>query len=318
MSPFSDGMEVNMKKVYIAVFVFLLCAIVLVGCMNSNVPDLETNDKVTTNFPVTEASPSETTANNAPETTLPSVGGSMACIHSSFGKHLDYDRSYHSIDSTLINYVGQDRFNAWVAEKYAEQDVECNLERCNTHFTIYDFVKDFDFPREVFEALNDNCLRGSYDYNLDAIYASREEAEAYYMSDRTQKEAKRITLNFFKGKLRLYVNSIDSTANEKWIARKNETEWGFSDVTRSHIEIPTYYYKYSDEFIGSYSQYSYAEYIKEFNIPRDVVEDIVERYGYNIDVDRLYSELDSETLFKTADGKNIDPYVVDEQFIVKK
>ena len=313
-----------MKKTVISAFAFLLCIVLFVGCMNNNVPDIETNDKVTTSPPVTEAPPPETTTSLSTETAQPPIGGSRSCIHTSFGEYVDYDMSYHAIDGTLIQYVGQEQYEAWSKEKKAEQGVERNRERCNTHGTIYDFVKDFDFPREVFEALNDNYLRGGYDYNLDVIYSSREEAEAYYTSDRTQKDFKRWSVKRFKGKLRSYVKLIDSTANEKWIARKNETEWGFSDATRSHFKIPNMYgtYFYSDEFTGHPAQYGFTEYIKEFNIPKSVVEEIVTdifvAMDFTIDVDRLYSELDSETLFKTADGKNIDPFVVDEQFIVKK
>ena len=280
--------------------------------------------KETTNAPVTMSPPPETTTSISTETTQPPIGGSRSCIHTSFGEYVDYDMSYHAIDGTLIRYVGEEQYETWSKERKAEQGVERNRKRCNTHGTIYDFVKDFDFPREVFEALNDNYLRGGYDYNLDVIYASREETEAYYTSDRTQKTIKKWDVNTLKGRLKSYVNSIDDTANEKWIARKNETEWGFSDATRSHIKITNMYgtYSYSDEFTGHIAQYGFAEYIKEFNIPKSVVEDIVKDVfvarDFTIDVDRLYSELDSETLFKTADGKNIDPYVVDEQFIVKK
>ena len=310
-----------MKKKILTAFMVLACVMLLVGCMNNSIPNIKIYEPETTDSPETTAQYSETTKSNETESPGTAVGGPIPCLHTSFGKHLDYDRSYHSINGTLIDYVGQERFEAWVKEKrIAEQGVEKSLEKCNSHFTIYDFVKDFDFPREVFEALNDNYLRANHDYNLDVIYASREEAEAYYSSDRFLKTGEITMLGFFKGKLSLYVNSIDSTAEEKWIARKNETEWGFSDATRSHIKITNMFgtYSYSDEFTGHPAQYGFAEYIKEFNIPREVVEELVARYNYPIDVDRLYSELDSETLFKTADGKNIDPYVVDEQFIVKK
>ncbi len=252
-----------MKKTVITAIIVLLCAVLFVGCMNNNIPNMETNDKDTVNSSATGILSDETTVASGSEINTPSIGGRIPCVHTSFGEYEDYDRSYHSINSTLITYVGQDRFDAWVKEKKAEQGVEKSLEKCNSPFTIYDFVKDLDFPREVFEALNDNYLRANHDYNLDVIYSSREEAEAYYASDRVQKKLEQGDVSSVKGQLKSYIDSIDNTAHEKWITRKNETEWGFSDATRSHIKITNMFgtYSYSDEFVGLYAQYGFTEYI---------------------------------------------------------
>ena len=258
----------------------------------------------------TDAS-TETSESSTPNQDVDAVSGSKYCDHDVVYNYGVQDRSFHSIDGILINYVGQDEFYKWVEEKNSESTVFNNDEKsgCTATMTIVNFVNDFNIPRRDFEVINDNFLALAYDYNLDAIYAGKEVAEAYYLSDRSQIIMEKRFVRLFKSQLRLYVENQDATAVTNWIEKKNSTEWGFSEATRSHIEIPGC--GYSDEFRGGYSQYSFKEFIDYFNIPRDVVEEIYLQCQNpalegKLDLDALYSAEFDEEYFKTTNPLEID------------
>lgn len=252
------------------------------------------------------------------------IGGATYCIHTVVHNGVDYDHSYHSIDSTLINYVnyqfGDDAFDTWVKEKRVEivPAPNDNYKSC-TNVTIVDLVEDFSIPREVFEALNDNYLAAGYDYNLDAIYAGKDVAEVYYTSDRLQTVLEKEVLRFFKGKLVLYVNEQDHNTFNSWVESKKSTEWGFSEATKSHKEIAGF--GYSDEFKGRQCQYSYAELIHTFNIPKEVVEDAFAAVSQNpafkgkLNIDALYSGIKSGSAISHSDGTAKRPEDIDRSFI---
>ena len=252
------------------------------------------------------------------------IGGATYCIHTVVHNGVDYDHSYHSIDSTLINYVnyqfGDDAFDTWVKEKRVEivPAPNDNYKSC-TNVTIVDLVEDFSIPREVFEALNDNYLAAGYDYNLDTIYAGKDVAEVYYTSDRLQTVLEKEVLRFFKGKLVLYVNEQDHNAFNSWVESKKSTEWGFSEATKSHKEIAGF--GYSDEFKGRQCQYSYAELIHTFNIPKEVVEEAFAAVSQNpafkgkLNIDALYSGIKSGSAIASADGTPKNPNDIDRSFI---
>ena len=237
------------------------------------------------------------------------VGGSKYCDHDVVYNYGAQDRSFHSFDGILINYVGQDEFYKWI-EKKTEDMLALNEGKYKRCFvSIVDFVEDFNIPRRDFEAINDNFLALAYDYNLDAIYAGKEVAEAYYLSDRSQIIMEKRVIRRFKVLLMLYVENQDATAVTNWIEKKNSTEWGFSEATRSHIEIPGC--GYSDEFRGGYTQYSFKEFIDYFNIPRDVVEEIYLQCQNpalegKLNIDALYAAKCDEDYFKTTNPLEID------------
>ncbi len=247
------------------------------------------------------------------------VGGSKYCDHDVVYNHGVQDGSFHTIPGTLIEYVGQDEFSKWV-EKKTEDMLASNEGKYDSCFvSIVDFVNDFNIPRRDFEVINDNFLADYYDYNLDAIYAGKEEAEAYYLSDRKQIILEKRFIRFFKSQLRLYVQNQDATTITNWIEEKNATEWGFSEATRSHIDIPGC--GYSDEFRGGYSQYSIKEFIDYFDIPRDVVEEIYLRcqnpaFEGELDIEALFSTESSDSGSNNSDRTDKKPLEVDRSYIV--
>jgi len=276
----------------------------------------ETSDGYDSTGPIEDTSDhSPVSTDTEPVTDRPIMGGSDYCDHDVVYNYGVQDGSFHTFPGTLINYVGQDEFDKWIEKKREDMFASNEGKYVRCFVSIVDFVEEFNIPRLHFEAINDNFLADRYDYNLDAIYASKEEAEAYYLSDRSQIIREKRFIRFFKSQLRLYVENQDATAITNWIEEKNATEWGFSEATRSHIEIPGS--GYSDEFRGGYSQYSIKEFIDYFDIPRDVVEEIYLRCRNPA----LEGELDIEALFSKNGGSIIsdkNPLTVDRSYIVYK
>ncbi len=322
-----------MKKISIFIILFLLIS-QLVACNNSNSGinndfiDNET-DTIELNSPGISddrsddpvIDTSDESESNLPNQGLVDVGGSKYCDHDVLINHGVVDRSFHTIPGNLINYVGQDKFYKWV-EKKEEDMLASNDGKCDIYsFSIVDFVEEFNIPRRDFEVINDNFLADLYDYNLDAIYAGKEEAEAYYLSDRSQLIREKRFIRSFKSQLRLYVEKQDAEAVQNWITEKNSTEWGFSEATRSHIEIPGS--GYSDEFRGGYSQYTFAEFVDYFCIPRDVVEEIYLRcqgstFTGTLNIDALFSTEAKAYESNNSDKTDKNPLAIDRSYIVYK
>lgn len=200
-------------------FTLVLCAIMIccVGCgqSTSEFPSLLS---VTTVPSTTEFDQNiSTTSDVPPKTTsiesyndVANVGGATSCIHTLIYGDTELDNSYHSIDSVLIEYVGEDSFVAWITEKEANKS---SLDVCPfNHINIVKFVEDFEIPRQVFEDLYYNFLYLQYDYDIDAIYNGTVAAENYYTSDRLQTVLEKKTIRLFKSKLVDYVNTQNSTA----------------------------------------------------------------------------------------------------------
>jgi len=311
----------------------LAASFVLVVGVLLAMPYLKHDDPVfpdQTDNPHDSTGPIEDTSNHGSESTdtepvtdRPIIGGSEYCDHDVVYNYGVQDGSFHSIPGNLIEYVGQDKFYKWVEEKNSESTDTNNDEKsgCTAAITIVNFVNDFNIPRRDFEVINDNFLADYYDYNLDAIYAGKEEAEAYYLSDRSQIIMEKRFIRFFKSQLRLYVENQDAEAVPNWIKEKNATEWGFSEATRSHIEIPGS--GYSDEFRGGYSQYSIKEFIDHFDIPRDVVEEIYLRCRNpalegELDIEALFSTESSDSGSNDSDRTDKKPLDIDRSYMVYK
>lgn len=310
-----------MKKIIIIMLSILLCS-QLNSCAITELTDVGDKTDITEVKGTSDNTPEESqsheieivTGNNG-------IGVSRECVHTV------YDRSYHQIDGYLIEYVvriyGQEAYDNWGVERRKEINPapDESFDYCS-NFTIVDYVEDFNIPREVFEALNDNYLSCRYDYNLDAIYAGKEVAEAYYRSDRSQVVLEREFLRNIKAQLRLHVETQDAEAITNWIKEKNATEWGFSEATRFHIEIPGY--GYSDEFRGGSSQYSIKEFIDYFDMPRDVVEEIYLRcqkhpaFEGELDIEALFSTESSDSGSNDSDRTDKNPLAVDRSYIVYK
>ncbi len=321
-----------MKKIYIFITTIMLC-LLLCACdsheNNNSTVDIKTdNNNFLNEFDQLNkfdsqgdnAIPSETSDiyfNSENE----AVGGGNPCKHDVVIGDGVEDSSYHTIPGNLISYVGSERFYDWIEEKTNSMLKANNGKYIGCQiFTIVDFVKDFNIPRDVFEAMNDNFFSDYYDYNLEVIYGDENDAEIYYSSDRTAIITEKRVIRRFKTKLHLYINDQSDIAFAEWVQKKNFGMWGFSEATQSHIKISESIY--SDEFAGRYSQYSYAEFIEYFDIPRDVVEKIFKEvidenpsFKGKLKIDALYSEIKSGSVIAYADGTPKNPNDIDRSFI---
>lgn len=227
------------------------------------------------------------------------VGGSTSCIHTLLYGVTELDNSYHSIDSVLIEYVGEDNFVVWIAEKESNKSTSdiCPFNYIN----IVRFVEDFEIPRQVFENLNNNYLYLQYDYDVDAIYGGKTVAEIYYTSDRLQNVLEKKTIRLFKSKLVDYVVSQNSTSFSSWIDEKNTQIPRINSVQ----SIP--------EFTGNYNQFSYIEFINKFDIAKATAVELFEEAhsAYSscervLNFDAIYSDLSnySESYSMTATSAN--------------
>lgn len=215
------------------------------------------------------------------------VARSDTCIHTVLYHDVVLDDSYHSIDGTLIEYVGTDAFDAWVQKKEAEPTGSCTY----SHINIVDFVHDFDFPRAVFEELNNNVLSLDYDYNLDAIYGGT--AEEYYTngdttSDRTQTILEKRVLKLFKSKL------IDTAIADE---RNHITSWDVGSLSASKQDTLTRDCNSTiTDFQGNLCQFSIRSFLAAFGIPLDTTETLFQEakaaysdYTGELDIYALYS-----------------------------
>ena len=290
---------------------FILTALILTGCAaqpvetgTDPIPVPETSAPL----PETTEAPPET---NPPETSPVSggVGGPYGCIHSLFIGNSMQDNSFHSIDSHLISYVGDERYSEW-RDEIETRRAECmNDTECPYRFmTIAGFIKYFDIPREAFEAINNAYLLGSYDYNLDVLYSGDDaKIEEYYTSDRTDAYVRKHFALEFKYALDRYVRTNCTQARLNWIDAKRQSQ----DLSTTPEPLRRY-----AEFTGNVNQCSAAELIAQFEIPRSEAEKALASaqawYGskYPIDLDSLYRDAASETVFTPAADR---AYLIDTE-----
>lgn len=303
------------------ILVLLALVLVLTGCSSVKSNSLDDTNPMLGNSQVGEI-PQEITSNPSAnvdqmnENMNNNVGGATSCIHSVVHDGIEFDFSYHTIPGNLIQYVGDKEFDEWIETKESEiQELYDDGTAICPFTTIVDFVNKFNIPREVFEALNDNYFSSIYDYNLDAIYAGEEEAETYYTSERLQHILEKRTIRLMKMDLRTYVKQEDSNAITEWCAKKNATDWVFSDTTRTTVELNRS--GISSEFEALYSQYSLAEFINEFDIPSSVVAASFDKWKHpdytgTLNIEALCS-IDDVALF-TA----VDPFEIDKNFIIRE
>lgn len=96
---------------------------------------------------------------------------------------------FHSFTDALIDYVGNDELMSWIEGGYARTS---EIENCPFHCNIYNFIKEFEVPREVFEA----SYYGTADYywddhNIDLLYGDDMEAVNEYYTSHSDREEER-------------------------------------------------------------------------------------------------------------------------------
>ncbi len=199
------------------------------------------------------------------------IGTAFNCRHMLITKYV-IDDSYHTIDGSLIWYVGEDRFNEWLTKCEMLYGDPIPGKKCEP-INIVRFVEDFQIPREVFEFLCENLLDLWYDYNLDVIYEGEEAADRYYSSDREQILLEKYLIRRFRNNLLKYARSQNDQAVTEWIEATNRTEWGVSELSRTHTELPGY--GFTDEFKGRVQQISCRTMVNAFSIPKSVAEQLL-------------------------------------------
>lgn len=312
-----------MNKIFrasILLLIFIFIQTALYSCDSI----IQTNENITHN--------TDNTDNTENIENVMAVGGpGEGCRHSN-----TYQNSYHSISTTLINHVGKTNFSNWVEKVRADKekyiDTDCHGEYCN----IVRFVKDFNIPKENFQAILDNSGMNYYafDYNLDIIYSGDEKLiDEYYCSGKEREKEYLIKecLYGIKIDLSAYIKIEFPDEFNKWVSEMNSLKiQAYTQMDKKPLLL---YSKmiddslvdtYSNEFTGNLRQWSIPEFIAQFNIPCEKFIEILERNTINresidqltaveFDIDLLYykfvpqfinQDVTAETLF--ADSAEID------------
>ncbi len=168
---------------------------------------------------------------------------------------------YHGFPDWIINYAGKDDFNAWMEEI---EDGEA-VDGCpHPNVTMYDAIREFNVPREVFA---ENYYAIDYFdevHNIDLLYGDDKSAADQFYRNEDELQA---IVHKRQGLLDLKVSLF-------W--RYNAT-W--------------------DDVIGhrNLNEVSVEQIVNAFDVPRDILESLAERsevsgqmYDYNFDV--IYSK----------------------------
>ena len=275
-------------------------------------------DETEETYMMSETKPVET-ENTQKHTESVSIGGHTPCVHSVMFNDLEIDFTYHSL-GPFISYVGQDSFREWcsIAEPQKKAAFERGEASC-PYTTVVELVEYFDIPQEDFTLLILNAPE-YIDYNVDVIYAGTDVAEEYYTRERTQDAAARQVLHCMKLELTQYVIDNKPEAYNAWVKEKNADGWFGSELFKNNLTKLTDINKNisniltaSTEFKGTnISQFSIAEMISAFNIPREVVDmaylNNKKFAGFEgtIDIDTLFTANMDTSCFKTLNPIDID------------
>ena len=300
----------NLKLINTIYIFIILIIFLLTSC--SSVKDKQIDKESGIPEIVSEALPAvnnETDSNEA-------IGGlDDLCIHYVVSNHIpggfEYDGSYHSISGDLINQIDNDKYNEW--RKITNDDLES--------FNIVGFVEYFNFDKLLFQTIVNTRASTYYwtDYNIDVIYSGDAALiEKYYTSgmERIGDILKRNYLLFFKDQLFAYLLNERSDEFNEWVKKKNSNDdWKYCELSEL---IPV-------NFDGNIRQWSIAEVVTAFNIPKDDVEkakNLAEKSvsaAFTFDIELLYdenkrAEIENELLGST-EFSSIDPVLYDNKFI---
>ncbi len=334
-----------MKK-SIMVYILLLSIILILSSCNSRIGDPDNQysiknetdnnnkNKADKNI-IQEDSGAESTTNKQDEVSENNEIGigyfnSDYCDHIVVSYHIPggyiYDDSYHNVSGELINYIGYVNFAQWNDGITSDED-----------FNIINLIHDFNISRETFETILDNTNIGYfYDYNTDIIYSNNDKTiQDYYTSgmNRIDEILSKKYISFIKSRIISYLNDNYANEFEEWITQKNKDDnWKYSEL--QYTDRLIYSIKdnngnpinlYSNIFTGNIRQWSIAETVNYFNIPRSMIEEFI-NIAYNsitsacsFDIDKLYSEnsykLISDELKDRTDCPSVDPMLIDNTLI---
>lgn len=272
----------NIKILWLALIAVILCN----SCGEAHEP-MQT---VETFSVTTEVKSNPVTDTGASIETNNSVGGGGTCVHSDTLRD-----SYHCFPNGLEEYVGIEKTQQW-GEVYIAS-VEDDPDACRFP-NIYDYIHDFDIPREVFETYYENST--SYylgDYDIDLLYnGTAEEVENYYATS-LQRYAEDSSFDKKIGEYNLkfeLVRLVDQDAYIEWIADE-KSDGVYEDIACEK------------------STWSMPEFVAVFNISQEDFQsalETVQKQGailYEYDIDKIYNYTDvTRTVNNAANVHSID------------
>lgn len=208
-----------MKKIFISI-IFCLACFLITSCANQKLNTTGIYEKPeTTNISLDITSEMPETTDDYIESHATSVDientlDSIVAANSDANPCMVHKIEFHSYPWNMIEYVGEENFYKWVEK--AESVVNGNNNECRfPNANIYEFIKYFNYPKDVFiEQFNtDPWVSG--DYNIDLLYSDDIDAiEKYYRYDES-KEIERIKQsNFNLIKMNIILENSDKIGDE--------------------------------------------------------------------------------------------------------
>ncbi len=198
----------------------------------------------------------------------------------------EFTSSFYMLSGKLSNIIDTDKLPDW---EEAVKSVEIPKgEDPFIYENIYEFIRFFDVSRDAFEDLYYSTnLYYLYDYDFDLLYGNdKEKVYAYY---RTEQDdfLKRNTESYIKKDIREYVGSEKFY---QWLIDSKEEAYG------DHYD----------------TSWGIAEAIFAFDIPRNVIEEIIDNYissGDILPIVEVYEDGMEEVI--AGDGYRMFEYNLD-------
>ncbi len=192
---------------------------------------------------------------------------------------------FHSYSMDLINYVGNDEFMSWV-ERCDSKAPE--IEGCPFYCNIYNFIKEFDVPREVLETAYYGTAEFYFsDYNIDILYDTDEDTVNHY-----------------------YMSSVDREEEREKYSSLGEIKFGIVDyaMMSSDEKMQEFFETYGKDH--SICEWSIADFVKVTGIEKGdlqaLIEDITVREYPGETVILNCFDFDYDVLYDIAASKITD------------
>lgn len=163
--------------------------------------DTQTDIETTEYHNSENITPNDTETDNT-DVEIPQVncGNNVCTVH-----HINY----HAYDQCLTHYVGYDVFWEWF-NKYSISVAPSPNGCIYPNSNIYEFIRYFDVPQDVFVTFYNEFLTG--DYNIELLYnGTAEDNDLYYRSISDDQKIEEIKITNFKElKYAIRLNNIDA------------------------------------------------------------------------------------------------------------
>lgn len=163
-----------MKRI-ISLLTLVFCISLLFSCSHTYTPDETHSDSTATSVEITTdvtsnmETPTDTSDEDKP------MGGTQIC--------LIHGHEWHAFPSVLTEYIGDEAFMEWFdSNKYINTKTECAYP----DGSLYEVVREFNIPKEIFEELyyGEGGCYYTYVWNIDLIYSDDEKAADEYYRDK--------------------------------------------------------------------------------------------------------------------------------------